>query len=502
MERALLGIALILIAAEVGGFVSDRLRLTRVAGQIGAGLIVGPSVLGLVQIDGQLQLLASVGALVVLAIAGLETDVAGLRTVGRPAVLAAIGGVVLPFALGAGVAHAFGYPDAAALFVGAILTATSVGISAAALRELGLGRSRAGTTILGAAVIDDVLGLAVLALVIAVATGSGGSPLTPLLAMAAVLVGAFIFLRTVGPRLPHLIGGLQARGGGIAGMLGLVIVVGWVFQSIGGLAAITGAYFVGLAVNGSHVSERVRVELVHAGEALFIPVFLVGIGLSVDIREASPALLGLTAAIFAVAVAGKLLGCSVGALAGGLGGHASLGVGMGMVARGEVAMVAATLGLSSGVIDNGLYAACVLMALATTMLTPVLLAVWARRQTWRAGSSRASRQRATACPAPLSPLLQTDRPGLSGMGVDAAASQLRGALVLLRREHFPAALEALDAAVAQAPDWAESHAYRSAALLALGRPVGGAGGVPAGALPRSGRVRRQPEERRAELPVG
>ncbi len=183
MERALLGIALILIAAEVGGFVSDRLRLTRVAGQIGAGLLIGPSVLGLVQIDGQLGLLSSVGALVVLAIAGLETDIAGLRSVGRPALLAALGGVILPFILGAGVAHAFGYSDAAALFAGAILTATSVGISAAALRELGLGRSRAGTTILGAAVIDDVLALAVLALVIAAATRSGSSPLAQLGAM-------------------------------------------------------------------------------------------------------------------------------------------------------------------------------------------------------------------------------------------------------------------------------------------------------------------------------
>jgi len=378
MERALLGIALILIAAEVGGFVSDRLRLTRVAGQIGAGLLIGPSVLGLIQIDGELGLLSSVGALVVLAIAGLETDIAGLRSVGRPALLAAVGGVILPFVLGAGVAHAFGYSDAAALFAGAILTATSVGISAAALRELGLGRSRTGTTILGAAVIDDVLGLAVLALVIAAATRSGSSPVMQLGAMTAVLIVAFIFLRAFRHRLSSLIGAFQARGGGIAGLLGLVIVVGWIFQSIGGLAAITGAYFVGLAVNGSHVSERIRQQLVHAGEALFIPVFLVGIGLSVDVR-AAPALLGVTVALFVVAVVGKLVGCSLGALAGGLGPHGSLGVGMGMVARGEVAMVAATLGLSAGIIDNGLYAASVLMALGTTMLTPILMAIWARR---------------------------------------------------------------------------------------------------------------------------
>jgi Kef-type K+ transport system membrane component KefB len=377
VEQVLLPLALVLLAAEVGGFISDRLKLTRVAGQITAGLIIGPSILGLVRLDGDLQTLAGFGSLCVLAIAGLETDMLAMRAVGKPALLAAIGGVVLPMILGFIVVRGLGYDEKAALLAGAILTATSVGITAATLRELSLSHSRAGTTIIGAAIIDDVLGLIVLSLVVADTLGSG-SPVNQILAMAAVLGIAALGLGLFRHRLANLLHSLHTQGGGIAGLVGIVLVSAWIFETVGGLAAITGAYVAGLAVSGSHIAERLREKLVHAGEALLIPVFLVGIGLSVNMKGVQDVAL-LTVLLLLVAVIGKIIGSGIGARAGGLDRHASLGVGVGMIARGEVALVAATLAHTRGGIDDGLYAACVLMALGTTVLTPVLLATWARR---------------------------------------------------------------------------------------------------------------------------
>jgi len=379
METFLLPLAVVLIAAELGGFVSQHLGLTRVAGQITAGLIIGPSVLGLVSLDGNIQMLAEVGALCVLAIAGLETDVVGIRSVGRPAMLAAVGGVALPFALGAGITRWLGYDVPASLFVGAVLTATSVGVSAATLRELHIARSAVGQTILGAAVIDDVLGLVVLALVVGVATGtSSGVPVGQLLAMAAVIVGSGALIYVFRHHLANLLHQLQLKGGGLAGMVGLVLMAAWVFQQWGGLAAITGAYVAGVAVAGSHVADGLRDRLVHAGEAFCVPVFLVAIGLSVNLQASGDVLIP-TLLLLLLAIVGKVIGCGIGARLGGLAPDASVGVGIGMIARGEVALVAASLGLSSGVLDQRLYAACVVMALGTTVVTPILLAVWASR---------------------------------------------------------------------------------------------------------------------------
>jgi Kef-type K+ transport system membrane component KefB len=379
MTGFLLPLALVLVASEVGGWVSDRLGLTRVAGQIGVGLIIGPSLLGWVAMDSSLELLASLGALCVLAIAGLETDFVAIRSVGRPAFLAAVGGVILPFVLGAGVTRALGYDIAASLFAGAILTATSVGVSAATLRELGLSRSRTGQTILGAAIIDDILGLMVLGLVLAATNATGTtSPLLQFSGMFAVLVGAGAAVYFFRHRVVELLHHFHLRGGGIAGLVGLMLAVAWVFEAWGGLAAITGAYVAGVAVSGSHMADGLRERLVHAGEAFAIPVFLVAIGLSVDLR-AAPGMAVPMLALLAVGVVGKLIGSGLGARLGGLGSHSSMGVGIGMIARGEVALVASAIGLKAGVIDEGLYSAAVMMTLATTIMTPLLLAFWAAR---------------------------------------------------------------------------------------------------------------------------
>jgi Kef-type K+ transport system membrane component KefB len=376
LSDLLLPLAVLLISAEIGAAIAHALRLPRVIGQIGAGLALGPSLLGVVSDGPQIAMLAGVGALAILATAGLETNLSAMRRVGRAAFLAAVGGVIVPLVLGTALGLEAGLDSRASLFCGAILTATSVGITAATLQSLGLLGGRAGMTILAAAVIDDVLGLVVLALVVADTT-AGGSPIGVLVPMAATIALAAIGLRVLPGHLHRIVDHLHLRGGGLAAMLGFVLLVAWGFERLGGLAGITGAYVAGLALAGSPLAERLKDGLVRAGEALCVPVFFASIGLAADLHQLPP-VLPFALALLAVACLGKLVGSGLGARAGGLDSADSVLVGVGMIGRGEVALVAATLGLRSGAIDGGVYSAVVLMALATTLIAPLGIALWQR----------------------------------------------------------------------------------------------------------------------------
>jgi Kef-type K+ transport system membrane component KefB len=395
MADMLLPLALVLIAAEVGAALAHAVRLPRVVGQIGAGIVIGPSVFNLVADGDAVKLIAELGALAILGTAGLETNLAAMRKVGRPALLAAIGGVILPFILGLVVSEAFGLDQRSSLFVAATLTATSVGITAATLQSLGLINGTAGMAILGAAVIDDILGLVVLALVVADA-GGGSSPLAVIAPMTITIVGAALALRYLTTHLHSLLHHLHLRGeGGLAAALGFVLLVAWIFQAFGGLAGITGAYVAGLALSGSTLAERMKDGFVRAGETLSVPVFFASIGLAADLHEVPP-VLPFALVLLGVAVMGKVVGCGLGARLGGLDGNDAGLVGMGMVGRGEVALVAATVGLNGGAIDQSVYAAVVLLALATTVLAPILVVAWAR-----AGERIRPTERAVHGPAPV-----------------------------------------------------------------------------------------------------
>jgi Kef-type K+ transport system membrane component KefB len=377
MNDIALVLALILVAAELGAALSHALGQPRVVGQIAAGIVLGPSLFSAVEDGPTIQALSDLGALAILATAGLETNVKALRSVGFAALYAAFGGVIVPFAGGVGLAIAAGLDLRSSLFCGAILTATSVGITAAVLNELNLLRGRAGMAILGAAVIDDILGLVILGLVVA-DTSAGGSPLLTLIPMVATLAIAGIALRWLPDHISGVVERLHLRGGGLAATLGFVLAVGWAFQTLGGLAAITGAYVAGLVLAGSPLAEELKHGIGRAGEALLVPVFFVTVGLSADLRIVGP-VLPFAVGLLVVAIVGKVVGSGIGAMMGGLQRGAAGLVGIGMVARGEVALVAATLGLKSGAIDNRVYSAAILVALASTMITPVALNLWAKR---------------------------------------------------------------------------------------------------------------------------
>jgi Kef-type K+ transport system membrane component KefB len=374
----LLPLALILIGARLVGRLSQRFGLPAVLGELLAGLILGPSLLGWVQTGEVLNAVAGIGVLLLMFIAGLETDLSGLQRVGKPSSYAAVAGVILPFLGGVAVGMAFGLDTATSLFLGTALTATSVSISVQTLRELGRLQSKEGLIILGAAIIDDVLGILLLSVVLAVA-GQGGNPLLAVGKVVLFFPIALVVGNIVVTPLVQWIHRHHAREAGFALILAVVLVFAWAAEALGGLAAITGAYLAGVLVARMPDAREWVVEGASVmGYGLFVPVFFVTVGLTTDVRSVmlAPA---LTLTVIVVAVATKGIGSAIGARAGGCDPREARAVGAGMIARGEVALVMATLGLSSGLLNETSFTVVVLMTVVTTLLTPLLLKLTAPR---------------------------------------------------------------------------------------------------------------------------
>lgn len=364
-QTLLPALAVILVGAHWSGRLSARLGLPPVFGQLRFGLLIGPAGLGGLRADEPVRAAALLGVLVLMFLAGLETDPTTLRQVGRGALGAAIGGMMAPF-LGALLLGTLAHmPWPQTLFLGAALTATSVSLSAQTLEERGALRSRAGATILGAAVLEDLLGMAVLALVTGV-TGLG-QPL-PMLGKMALFLGM-----TLGPGrwlLPSLARRLAQHApdeGRLALILALVLGMSWAAAVWGGGATITGAYLTGLLLARSGLRTQILPGARFVGYGLLIPVFFVAIGLEAQ-APAWTALSPFTLALLGLAVASKGIGGGLGARRNGRTAEEALQVGAGMISRGAVALVIATLGRQAGRVDPLL-----LVILATTLLPPLLL---------------------------------------------------------------------------------------------------------------------------------
>jgi len=363
-------IALTIALGKLGGVASQRAGFPTAVGKIGAGLLIGPAMLGIVRLDGNLRDLSELGVILLMFMAGLETDTETMRKVTLPASAVAIGGVVLPFAGGLALGLAFHLGTAETLFLGAILTATSVSITAQTLRELGRLQSREGTAILAAAVIDDILGIVVLAFVFALSGGE--DPFIAIGKMAVFLPVAFVIgqklitpaAKTALPRLPH-----EAQ---LAILIAVALLYAWAAEALGGIAAVTGAYLAGLIVSQTNPGQRIGEGINWLAYSFFVPVFFVGIGLQADFTSIASTPL-LLAALLMVAIAGKVAGCYLGARATGFTTRESIRVGVGMMSRGEVALVVAAAGLEAGAVDHALFSASIAMALVTTVLTPILL---------------------------------------------------------------------------------------------------------------------------------
>lgn len=372
----LLPLAGILLGAKMAAHVSQRLGLPAVFGELMLGLLIGPAVLGWIHPNEALHLLADIGVIILMFMAGLETDFNEMRQVGRASIFTAIGGVVLPLGGGTALGLAFEMPLNQALFLGAVLTATSVSISAQTLREMGRLRSKQGVTIMSAAIIDDILGVLVFAVVMSLA-GEGNLLLT-----LTRVVLFFPIAWLIGDRLlPPVIRWLEKKGhpeSSLAVFVGLLLAYAWSAEVFGSVATITGAYLLGV-LTARHMGEEAPEthKIVHNGTnalgyGFLIPIFFVNIGLQSQTTGlvANPM---LTILLVLFAVASKVIGCGAGAVAGGMSRRNALQVGISMVSRGEVALVIAGAGLAAGLLDAGSFSILIFVTLLTTLITPPLL---------------------------------------------------------------------------------------------------------------------------------
>jgi len=350
----------------------ERAGLPGIAGEILAGILIGPSVLHWVAPNETMKALSDLGVLFLLFSIGLEVQLADLLRVGLLSTLVATLGEVAPFLAGWGILVAWGGTAHAALFMGAALVATSVGISASVLKRRNLLHHRASQIILAAAVIDDVLGLIVLAVVSSVARGRFNLAeivVTAGLATTFVVATAIWGTRVVSRIFPHFHSRIRADEAQFDVAMVLLFSLA-VLAFYTGVAAIVGAFLAGLAL-ADNADSRVR-HLTRGVTELLVPFFLAGIGLNFDVgifRSRSTVLMSLV--ILIAAVATKVVGCGLATLPDGW--QTSLRVGVGMIPRGEVAMVAAQLGLSMLILSPAVYSVIVFVVVASALLTPPLL---------------------------------------------------------------------------------------------------------------------------------
>lgn len=381
--QTLLELALIILAAKAAGYLSVRLGQPAVLGELLVGLVLGPSLLNMThwpvftsdQLEGMTSILAHLGVIFLMFVAGLEVDVRTMAQTGRIALLAGVSGVIAPVVLGALVALPFGFDFQHGLFVGLVLAATSVSISAQTLMELGVLRSRVGMALLGAAVVDDVLVILLLSAFVALA-GGGGS----ILAIVWVLVRMLLFLGIalllgvlVVPRAAGIVSRLPISEGVMSLAIVVTFLYSWAAEALGGIAAITGAFLAGV-IFARTPSRKVIEGKVHAiAYSWLVPVFFVSIGLETNVRTLGAAGIPIALAILGVALLSKVIGCGTGALVAGCTPGEALRLGVGMTSRGEVGLIVASVGLSSGLITDAIFASVVLMVLATTLVTPIVL---------------------------------------------------------------------------------------------------------------------------------
>ncbi len=383
----LIALVIVIFAAKMGGYVSTRFRQPSVLGELLVGLILGPTILNMLfswpifhepeLLEEALTLMAELGVIMLMFLAGLELHLSELLSSGKVSALSGILGVLVPLGLGYGTAIIFGVESTEALFIALTLSATSVSISAQTLMELGVLRTRVGLGLLGSAVFDDILVILLLSASFVFISGSaseglGGVGVTVLAMVAylavAVLVGLFLL-----PRLVIWVERLPISQGIIAFALIITLLFAWAAEVIGSMAAITGAFLVGLFLARTPFKERIEQGVSTMAYGFFVPIFFVNIGLAVNMRAVGDNAILFAVTITIVAVISKIIGSGLGALIGGFNRRESLQLGIGMVSRGEVGLIVATFALSEGLLSSGNFSIVVFMIIVATLITPPML---------------------------------------------------------------------------------------------------------------------------------
>jgi len=378
-----LALAVIIALAKAAGYLSIKLGQPSVLGELIVGILLGPTVLDFLHFtiftDNHLRdvihELAEIGVLLLMFIAGLDLHLDDLVKSGKVSALAGTMGVILPIGLGYGLGLMFGMQAQEALFVGLVLAATSVSISAQTLMELKVLRSRVGTALLGAAVFDDILVVLGLSMFIALTQSESG-----LLQVVWIAVRMVLFLGGAGvlgifilPRLSQRVASRDIAQGVVSFAFVMILIYGWSAEMLGGMAAITGAFLVGLVLTRSQVKDRIRSGVSTLAYAVFVPIFFINVGLSVNARQLLGPVFWLFLGMTVVAVIGKVVGAGAGALMAGLNRQEALQLGVGMMSRGEVGLIVASVGVQQGLLTDDGLAAIVGVIIVTTLMTPPML---------------------------------------------------------------------------------------------------------------------------------
>ncbi len=377
----LLVLAIILLSTKVLGLLSQRVHMPQVVGALLAGVILGPSVCGLITETDFLLQTSEIGVILLLFTAGLDTDLAELKKSGKGCLLIALLGVIISITLGF-FAFQFFFPDdhdpmhmLKAIFMGVIIGSTSVSISIEALREMGKLRSKVGTTILGAAVIDDVIGLITLTIV----SGFADPREQPIFVVVRVIL-FFVFIGVVGYVANHLFKRMDKDWAGkrriaISGLV-FCFILSYIAETVFGIADITGAYFAGLILcNIMRTREYIAKKMYILSYMFFSPIFFASIGVKCQISGMTGKMLLFSITLVLIAFGSKIVGCGLGAKLNHFTNQEALSVGVGMISRGEVSLIVAQKGEQVGLVSQDLFPAIVIVVIATLLLTPILLKV-------------------------------------------------------------------------------------------------------------------------------
>lgn len=380
MHKIFLDLAIILVATKIGGILSNKIKMPAVLGALIAGVLIGPSVLNIVKDSEGLKLLADLGVVMLMFLAGMETDLNEFKKAGLSSLLIAIGGVILPFIFGTLSAYGFFSDFYENIFIGVILTATSVSISVETLNELGKLKTRAGMNILGAAVIDDIIGLIIVSFVLSfaqTAKAGGSASIGSVMLMVSLKVLIFCIASVIVIAfLPKLLNRFVENEKNFSLLTIIAIALALIFAFLAeelGIASITGAYVCGLVISAVNKKETIVHKVKTISTYFLTPVFFASIGLATNIKSINSSMLLLSLLLLITAIVGKILGCGIVAKLYGMSNEESIQIGAGMVSRGEVALITTNLGLQAGIITENLYIPTLIVVVVTTLITPILL---------------------------------------------------------------------------------------------------------------------------------
>ncbi|EOT39603.1 cation:proton antiporter [Enterococcus columbae] len=373
-------LCLILVLTALAAHLCRRIGIPGVVGQLLVGLIVGTGGLQWIHSDELIHIFSEIGVILLMFLAGLESDMALLRKYFKPGMLVAIFGVIFPLLLGTGGGFAFDVTKTEAFFLGVVLAATSVSISVEVLKELQAVNTKEGSTILGASVVDDILIVLVLSISLTFLGGNQGNDQSigiTLLQQGIYFVLIYLLVKWIAPYLMHLSERIYTTASVI--IMSLVICLGMSYVAdFVGLSSVIGAFFAGIAVGQTKVKEQVFINVESIGYAIFIPVFFVNIGLEVELSSVVtyfPFIL----AFVVIAVISKLFGGYLGSKMAGFSNNSAWMVGAGMISRGEMALIVLQIGSQGGLIPEQYFAPMVITILISTLVSPLILKYFAKK---------------------------------------------------------------------------------------------------------------------------